>query len=163
MTQRIELDRIIINTQEVSISSSSCCTSFVSIKRCPALNVDELLERYQRIVRQAKSKSVKLVLRKKPQSMKARILEMKDTYPQEATSYNVFFDTLVSAWIKIVQSGLYKGYGDDPKYLRAVALSHQIMSMTSHSEAIGKAIDINNELNHCLQQLQNLKTTAIAL
>lgn len=160
---KLKLDRVIITPQQVLVASTAACTSHVNEKRREHLSIDELLGRYQRIIRLAKQRNISLSLRKKPLSMKRRIEELQETYDDQMDIYNELFDSLVEAWRKVVTKGIYQGRRNDPEYRSAVAIAHKLSPMTAHSRPIGQAIDINNELNRCLDSLNKTNVTKIWL
>ncbi len=161
--QRFELDRVIISSQQVLVSSSASCTTFVNDSRCETLNLEELMETYKNIVRKAKQRGIKVSFRRKPLSMKARILELETSYYYNMNVYNSLFDSLVDAWNALIEEGLYRGIDDNKAYKRAVEISHKMNRMISHSSVIGKAIDIRNALNASENRLQAKGTSKIYL
>lgn len=159
----IELDRVIISSQEVFASSSDSCTVYVNEKRRPYYLVSDLMSRYNQIVRIAKQRGIKLSLLKKPLSMKRQIEALSQDYDSSMTTYNTLFDQLVGKWSNIAQNDFHTGIFDTPEYQSAVSISHQLTRMTARNKPIGQARTIHNELDECLKLVNHPNVTKVTL
>jgi hypothetical protein len=148
--QSIKLDTVIVTKDVIQVSSSDACTTFCSQSRIPTFDIDELSDKYKRVIRLAKQKGIKVNYHRKPMTTKSHIESLRKDYPTQMATYNAIFDELVAAWEQKAPKGMFSGYGDDDEYNAAVKIAHKLNPLHTRSSVIGQAQGIQSSLNDFL-------------
>lgn len=145
MTYKIEFDRIVINDNEITVSSPS--TSWFNEPFAPKIDIKNLLKRYNDIVKLARSKGTVVSQKYKT---KQQIINTADDYN---SAFNIYLENFQSLKV-LVESKVKKGFScpasDDEELNRLYVKRNAIMAMFYG----GQPMDIIRCIEHKISEFE---------
>ncbi|WP_445766755.1 hypothetical protein [Rheinheimera sp.] len=136
----VPLERVILEDNYLLVASTA--TAWVSQYNVN-VGAKGLLERYQRVIKSAKSAGAKVVFK---YGTKKKIMDIQEKAADAETIYRCLFQNLKASWEKKVISGIISPACDDGELKALHEIVREMNTLVYHNTPLGMAMNIASEL-----------------
>jgi hypothetical protein len=148
---RLNLDVIIVNDDQVLVSSQQCSTTFANTKFIE-FDVDKLIKDLTRLIAEAKEKGVRL---RQATTILKTIKDKRHIIDCAIQQYKNLFEQYKKYWLHKIEEGIYRGYSGDESLNQSYELRNKIDTLFRHSEALGNLSDLVHQVERYIGSLDS--------
>lgn len=119
--KKIKLDVVIINNEQITVIGSS--TSFFGESFCPKSNINDLIKRHNKLVKDARAKGITVSLKA---GHKRTLQEFQHEYEVAYAEYVALYNELKELVQAKVEQGIYMPTSEDAELNMLSGISHKI-------------------------------------